>query len=227
MRMPIRMPSYRHGIREQRVELLWRMSFLAEYRRAYKLPVTFYKDTSDLPEFTDYSMKNRTYRYMEQEALYPFGFGLTYGNVKVSAREFAEQPEKKTGKDSLYGDKYGKWDTEEVVQVYIKDWKSKYAVRNHSLCGFRRVRVKAERASRQNLPSIRGHLPSWTKREKRYVDSNKFSLYVRTTAGCQKYGTDGTRSGRTAGSVCIADGGVGMQMTFAGMAMEMMILHRR
>ena len=42
-----------------------------------KLPVTFYKDTSDLPEFTDYSMKNRTYRYMEQEALYPFGFGLT------------------------------------------------------------------------------------------------------------------------------------------------------
>ena len=53
------------------------------------LPVTFYKDTSDLPEFTDYSMKNRTYRYMEQEALYPFGFGLTYGNVKVSAAEFA------------------------------------------------------------------------------------------------------------------------------------------
>lgn len=74
-----------------------------------KLPVTFYKDTSDLPEFTDYSMKNRTYRYMEQEALYPFGFGLTYGNVKVSAAEFAEQPGKrKIGKDPLYGDKYGK-----------------------------------------------------------------------------------------------------------------------
>ena len=100
-----------------------------------KLPVTFYKHTSDLPEFTDYSMKNRTYRYMEQEALYPFGFGLTYGNVKVSAAEFAEQPEKeKPVKIRCTVTNTGKWDTEEVVQVYIKDWKSKYAVRNHSLC---------------------------------------------------------------------------------------------
>lgn len=39
-----------------------------------KLPVTFYYDTDDLPEFTDYSMENRTYRYMKKEALYPFGF---------------------------------------------------------------------------------------------------------------------------------------------------------
>ena len=109
-----------------------------------KLPVTFYKDTSDLPEFTDYSMKNRTYRYMEQEALYPFGFGLTYGNVKVSAAEFAEQPEKgKTGKDSLYGDKYGKMGYRRGCSGLHQRLESKYAVRNHSLCGFRRVRVKA------------------------------------------------------------------------------------
>lgn len=43
-----------------------------------KLPVTFYRTTEELPEFTDYSMKNRTYRYMKQEALYPFGYGLSY-----------------------------------------------------------------------------------------------------------------------------------------------------
>ena len=48
-----------------------------------KLPVTFYKDLEGMPEFTDYSMKNRTYRYMEGEALYPFGYGLTYGKVQV------------------------------------------------------------------------------------------------------------------------------------------------
>lgn len=51
-----------------------------------KLPVTFYYDTDDLPEFTDYSMENRTYRYMKKEALYPFGFGLTYGDVFAEAR---------------------------------------------------------------------------------------------------------------------------------------------
>ena len=48
-----------------------------------KLPVTFYRSLDELPAFEDYSMRGRTYRYMEQEALYPFGYGLTYGDVQV------------------------------------------------------------------------------------------------------------------------------------------------
>lgn len=47
-----------------------------------KLPVTFYRTVEELPEFTDYAMKGRTYRYMEQEALYPFGYGLTYASFE-------------------------------------------------------------------------------------------------------------------------------------------------
>ena len=47
------------------------------------LPVTFYKSTEELPEFTDYSMKNRTYRYMKQEALYPFGYGLPTQSMHI------------------------------------------------------------------------------------------------------------------------------------------------
>ena len=50
-----------------------------------KLPVTFYKDTSDIPDFEDYSMKNRTYRYYTGEPLYPFGYGLTYGRCVVNS----------------------------------------------------------------------------------------------------------------------------------------------
>ena len=50
-----------------------------------KLPVTFYKDTSDIPDFEDYSMKNRTYRYYTGEPLYPFGYGLTYGKCVVNS----------------------------------------------------------------------------------------------------------------------------------------------
>ena len=147
-----------------------------------KLPITFYKDLEGMPEFTDYSMKNRTYRYMEQEALYPFGFGLTYGNVKVSAAEFAEQPEKeKPVKIRCTVTNTGKWDTEEVVQVYIKDWKSKYAVRNHSLCGFRRVRVKAGESIETELTIDPRAFTIVDEEGKRYVDSNKFSLYVATT----------------------------------------------
>ncbi|MCM1065435.1 MAG: glycoside hydrolase family 3 C-terminal domain-containing protein [Eubacterium sp.] len=48
-----------------------------------KLPVTFYRDVEDLPAFTDYSMKGRTYRYLTGTPLYPFGYGLTYGDVAL------------------------------------------------------------------------------------------------------------------------------------------------
>ena len=51
-----------------------------------KLPVTFYRSAEELPEFTDYSMEGRTYRYMRNEALYPFGFGLSYTNFDISAK---------------------------------------------------------------------------------------------------------------------------------------------
>ena len=50
-----------------------------------KLPVTFYRTTDELPDFEDYNMAGRTYRYMETDALYPFGYGLTYANFKLEA----------------------------------------------------------------------------------------------------------------------------------------------
>ncbi|MBR1743933.1 MAG: glycoside hydrolase family 3 C-terminal domain-containing protein, partial [Lachnospiraceae bacterium] len=52
-----------------------------------KLPVTFYRSVEDLPDFEDYSMKNRTYRFFTGEALYPFGYGLTYGDCALQKLE--------------------------------------------------------------------------------------------------------------------------------------------
>lgn len=97
-----------------------------------KLPVTFYESADKLPNFTDYSMADRTYRYAQDNILYPFGFGLTYSHVSCTDLKFNDR----TAVVTVVND--GDSDTEEVVQVYVKGY-SENAVRNHSLCGFRRV----------------------------------------------------------------------------------------
>lgn len=109
-----------------------------------KLPVTFYRSLEGLPAFEDYSMKGRTYRYMEGEALYPFGYGLTYGDVRVESASVIHGDEEES--DVLVRAKMhnvGKTATEDVIQVYVKDPESPYAVPNHSLCAFQRVALQA------------------------------------------------------------------------------------
>ena len=104
-----------------------------------KLPVTFYhnEDLEKMPAFTDYTMKNRTYRYFEDRPLYPFGYGLTYGNVRVvSAR-------KEGSYIHAVVENTGAMDTEDVVQVYVQNQGSAFAPRNPRLCAFRRVFCKA------------------------------------------------------------------------------------
>ncbi len=109
-----------------------------------KLPVTFYRSLDELPAFEDYSMRGRTYRYMEQEALYPFGYGLTYGDVQV---EHAKVPSNagKSGDVTVHVavKNVGDAATGDVIQIYVKDQKSPHAVPNHSLCAFARVYLEA------------------------------------------------------------------------------------
>lgn len=66
---------------------------LGEIAPAGKLPVTFYRDTEGLPDFEDYSMKGRTYRYLTREPLYPFGYGLTYGDVQLDGVYCGSMPD--------------------------------------------------------------------------------------------------------------------------------------
>ena len=96
-----------------------------------KLPVTFYKDTEKLPEFTDYSMKGRTYRYTDENVLFPFGYGLTYGDVRCTAVEY------KNGTAYVTAENKGAA-TEDVIELYIKAHCDE-AAPNAVLCGFARV----------------------------------------------------------------------------------------
>ena len=109
-----------------------------------KLPITFYRTLDQLPDFTDYSMKGRTYRYLTEEPLYPFGYGLSYGDVQVEKAEFAKAPEKEQDAEICVTVKnYSEVATRDVVEVYIKNQDSKYAPVNPSLCGFAKVSLGA------------------------------------------------------------------------------------
>ena len=86
-----------------------------DYNPSGKLPVTFYKSTNDLPDFLDYKMKNRTYRYFTGEPLFPFGYGLSYTNFEIG------KPEYKDGKVQVNVKNTGATAGLETIQVYIRN----------------------------------------------------------------------------------------------------------
>ena len=108
-----------------------------------KLPVTFYRNAQldEMPAFTDYAMKGRTYRYVENEPLYPFGYGLTYGDVSVTAAKAKKTDDGVTV--SVTARNGGSADTQEVIEVYCQNAGSENAPRNPRLCAFARVSVPA------------------------------------------------------------------------------------
>ena len=112
-----------------------------DYSPSGKLPVTFYKSDSDLPPFEDYSMKNRTYRYFKGEALYPFGFGLSYTNFTFSNLHLSKTKIKKneTVNAEVTVTNKGKVAGDEVVQLYLTHLETGENIPLYSLKGFKRI----------------------------------------------------------------------------------------
>ena len=106
-----------------------------------KLPVTFYRNTDDLPDFEDYSMKGRTYRFIETEPLYPFGYGLTYSDVSIDEARI-EGDRTSGARISVTVRNDSSMTAAEVVQVYAKSDDVDEA-RNGKLAGFARVTCEA------------------------------------------------------------------------------------
>ena len=144
-----------------------------------KLPVTFYRSTEDLPDFCDYSMENRTYRYFQGEPLYPFGFGLNYG--KIVLKEIKIQFESAPANGAVIFaevENVGTVDSDEVLQVYIKDLESKNAVRNHSLCAFSRISMRAGEVKEIKLQISPSAFTVVDENGERKFDSRKFRISV-------------------------------------------------
>ena len=106
-----------------------------------KLPFTIPRSTDQLPDYKDYSMKNRTYRYIQYIPMYPFGFGLSYSQIKFSDLNFSDDIFKIGNSMTVslqvenISDKY----TEEVIQMYITQPDSNYINPKFSLKQFKRI----------------------------------------------------------------------------------------
>ncbi len=147
-----------------------------------KLPITFYKTTEELPDFNDYSMKGRTYRYMENKPLYPFGYGLNYGKVTVkdvvvkqNIKESEMNYEVKV-KISNQSD----IPTYDVVQIYIKDMESNLAVPNFSLCAFKSIYLSKQDEVEITLEIKQSAFEVVDEERQRLIDSRHFRLFIST-----------------------------------------------
>lgn len=115
-----------------------------DYNPGGKLPVTFYRSNDDLPDFLDYSMKNRTYRYFTGKPQYPFGYGLSYTTFAVGKGKLSSTSMRKDGKVTLTVPvkNTGKREGTETIQVYIKALDDAGAPIK-ALKGFQKVLLKA------------------------------------------------------------------------------------
>lgn len=110
------------------------------YSPSGRLPVTFYSNTNHLPEFEDYSMENRTYKFFKEQPLYPFGYGLSYTTFTYSdlrCRETIAQGESVSLSVTVRNT--GAAASDEIVEVYLKDDEASVRVPIHKLVGCKRV----------------------------------------------------------------------------------------
>ncbi len=139
-----------------------------------KLPVTFYKNTELLPDFEDYSMQNRTYKFCDDNnVLYPFGFGLTYENVKIKLSDavFENDSVKVTAEN--IGSKSG----DEVIEIYSRVNGADSSAK-HSLCGFKRIELEAGEKKRYEIKLSKSSFDVVNEKGERRLQSGSHTLFV-------------------------------------------------
>ncbi|MCR4602163.1 MAG: glycoside hydrolase family 3 C-terminal domain-containing protein [Prevotella sp.] len=121
-----------------------------------KLPLTFYKDDTQLPDFLDYRMKGRTYRYFEGEPLYPFGYGLSYTSFNIS------NPQYNAGQHTVACTikNTGKREGTETVQVYIRRTADTEGPLK-TLRAYQRVTLKAGESRQVAIAFPRDRFENW------------------------------------------------------------------
>ena len=160
-----------------------------------KLPVTFYKNEAleELPDFTDYRMAGRTYRYYTGTPLYPFGYGLSYADMELSDLSATRERAKLTVQNK------SAFAAQEVVQLYIRDEGSADAPTNPVLCGFLRLRLEAGETRLVSVPIDPRAFTVVNAAGERVPGSGRWTLY----AG---FGQPDARTAELTGRACLSTG---------------------
>jgi beta-glucosidase len=156
-------------------------ALLGEYNPGGRLPLTFYKSESDLPPFTDYSMKNRTYRYFTGKPLYAFGHGLSYTTFGYAAPSLSAVSAKSSDTVTVSTEvtNIGKVAGDEVVQVYVHAQKPPVPMPIQSLVGFQRIQLAPGETKSVSIPVRVSSFRRWDEKESRYVvDPGGYELRV-------------------------------------------------
>ncbi len=155
-----------------------------EYSPSGKLPVTFYKNTNELPDFEDYSMENRTYKFFRGEPLYPFGYGLGYTSFAFTEMK-ADRPKFGPGEAvtvSLRVKNTGAVEGDEVVQIYVRDEEASVRVPVHKLCGMKRVTLKPGEEQEISVTVEGSCFAVIDKKGEAVYEPGRFTLFA---GGCQ------------------------------------------
>ena len=137
-----------------------------------KLPVTFYQSVDDLPDFTDYSMQNRTYRYFTGTPLYPFGYGLSYARFGLGDLQAGERAAAVNVKN------VGDMEADAVLQVYIHAPDNPNSPLHPALAGFRRVALAPGEEKRVEIPYDKNALTVVDENGSRVSAGSFFRVYA-------------------------------------------------
>ena len=163
-----------------------------------RLPVTFYKSVDDLPDFTNYDMENRTYKFFTGEVLYPFGHGLSYSQFAYDSLQIPTSPDAEGNVTvNVEVTNTGEWEGMEVVQLYVKDDSASFRVPQRTLGAFKKI----------NLEAGATEMVSFTLSEKDYAMVNEEGMLTiepgsfTISVGGKQPGFEGLADAKTSGVV--------------------------
>jgi len=153
-----------------------------------KLPVTFPKSFDQLPPYEDYSMKGRTYKFMEQEPLYPFGFGLTYSKFSISKPELSSGQITSKSKVEIATkiSNTGNFESDEVVQLYVSAVDTKIETPLFSLKGMKRIHLKPGESIDVKFDVEPTMLETINVEGNSVLEKGKYKIYIGTSLPTQR-----------------------------------------